>query len=281
MTIQAALQCATETLQSAGIPDPKTDAGLIMAHVTGIPRLTLLLHSATHLTTSQEQHLSSLLVSRTSRKPLQYVLSEQCFYGLPFFVDERVLVPRPETEMLCELAIRHLQSITAPHVLDLCTGSGAIAVTLAHECSNAHVTASDISQPALSVAQTNAAQNHVQVRFLQGDLFAPFSAERFHCITCNPPYIESAACFTLQEEVLHEPVLALDGGEDGLDFYRRIASQAAKHLYPGGLLCLEIGDTQADAVSALLSHAGHYENIVVHKDLSGSPRVVCASASPP
>jgi len=285
MTIIAALRNAVDTLQNAGIPDPHTDAGLLLSHVTGFPRMALPLHGNQSLSNEQVQQLSSLLLSRASRKPLQYLLGEAHFFGRSFMVNERVLIPRPETEALCELAIRFLrQSVNlfpAPQVLDLCTGSGAIAVTLAREHPASQVTATDISEAALAVAQANAGRHQVQVRFLEGDLFSPVQGMRFHCIACNPPYVESAACSTLQEEVLREPLLALDGGSDGLDFYRRTADEAADFLYPGGLLCMEIGDTQADAVCALFSREKRYMDISVHPDLSGTPRVVCAYAFSP
>ena len=275
------MQRAADTLQNAGIPDPKTDAALLLAHVTGLERLELSLRGAEELSTEQEQRLSSLLFSRASRRPLQYILGKQGFYGLSFQVDERVLVPRPETETLCEIAIAYLRGLSGtPRVLDLCTGSGAIAVTLAHECPTIHVTAADVSRDALDVAESNAHKNNVHIRFLQGDFLAPVTGERFHCITCNPPYIESEVCLTLQEEVLQEPLLALDGGADGLDFYRRLAKEGAAHLEPGGLLCMEIGATQGDAVCALLEESRAYRDITVHPDLAGLPRVVCARSSP-
>ena len=280
MTIQDAYGQAADVLQAAGVPDPRTDAGMLLEHITGVPRLKLMLFGGQTLSKEQEQRFSSLLLSRASRKPLQYVLGEQFFYGLPFWVDERVLIPRPETEILCEIAIAHIKAMPAPAVLDVCTGSGAIAVTLARECEAACVTAVDISADALAVAQENARRNGAKVRFAQGDLFAPAMGERFDCIVSNPPYIESAVCPALQEEVLREPLLALDGGGDGLDFYRRIAKEAADYLRPGGLLCMEIGHGQAEAVVSLLREEGRYERMTVHKDLAGASRVVCAYAFP-
>ena len=273
-----ALLWVESTLREAAVPDPAIDARLLLSHVTGLSGIELRLRSAQEMTKRQEQRLSSLLFSRAGRRPLQYLLIEQWFYGLPFFVDERVLIPRPETETLCELAIAYLRRFSSPAVLDVCTGSGAIAVTLAHECPGAQVTATDISAPALAVALKNAEQNGVSLRLLEGDLFFPVAEERFHCIVSNPPYIETSVCKTLQAEVQQEPLLALDGGADGLAYYRRIAKEAASHLHPEGLLCLEIGDTQGDAVSALLFAEKRYKKITIHADLSGSPRVVCAYA---
>lgn len=222
----------------------------------------------------------SLLLSRASRKPLQYLLGQQCFYGLDFDVDERVLIPRPETETLCEIALAFLRAhpAPAPRALDLCTGSGAIAITLKHLRPAAQVTATDISPDALAVAAHNAAQNQAEVTFLQGDLFAPLKGQCFECIVSNPPYIEKDICPTLQPEVLMEPVLALDGGADGLDFYRAIVNAAVDHLTPGGLLAMEIGEAQGQAVCGLILAQGGYHAPTIHQDLCGKDRVVCAYA---
>ncbi len=280
MTIREALVHTTRALEAASIPDPSTDAALLLSHVAQLPPMALPLHGSQRLTSQQEQRIASLLLSRTSRRPLQYVLGEQCFYGLTFQTDERALIPRPETELLCELALSFLRGRQAPRVLDLCTGSGAIAVTLGRLHPSAQVTATDISPQALALAEENARRNHTSIRFLQGDLFAPVAAETFECILCNPPYIESRACLSLQPEVLFEPVLALDGGPDGLAFYRRLAAEVADHLVPGGFLALEIGAAQGRAVLALLQAAGNYQHITLHQDLQGADRMISAQAFP-
>lgn len=281
MTTREATRYVTEALTAAGVPDPHADAALLLSHVTGLPRLELSLAPSNILTREQEQRLSSLLFSRASREPLQYLLGEQCFFGLDFLVDSRALIPRPETEILCEIALHFLKARTtpAPQVLDLCTGSGAIAITLKHECPSSDVTATDLSPEALSLAQENAARLGASVQFLQGDLFAPIGNKRYDLIASNPPYIESETCKTLQPEVLREPPMALDGGVDGLTFYRAIARQAANHLLPGGLLCMEIGDTQGQAVCALLQAENTYTLPIIHQDLQGKDRVVCAHAA--
>ena len=278
MTIRQAFTQAIAKLEAAGVPDARTDASLLLADITGLSRLSLSLRESQPLNLEQEQRFASLLLSRVSRKPLQYLLGTQWFYGLPFQVDERVLIPRPETETLCEVALAHLSSLASPTVLDLCTGSGAIAITLKHECPAATVTAADISAAALSLAQENARSHQTSIRFLQGDLFSPVTGEQFDCIVSNPPYIQTDHCATLQAEVLFEPVLALDGGADGLDFYRNIAVQAPAHLSPGGFLCLEVGDFQGQAVAALLAAQACFASITLHKDLGGTERVVCAQA---
>ncbi|MCL1855305.1 MAG: peptide chain release factor N(5)-glutamine methyltransferase [Clostridia bacterium] len=281
MRICHALSQAIGTLEAAQIPDPSTDAARLLAAVVGLQPMELSIHGNKTLTQRQERRLSTLLLQRASRKPLQYVLGTQHFYGLPFTVNKYVLIPRPETETLCELALSFMRNTAAfPKVLDLCTGSGAIAVVVKHECPEAEVTAVDTSRDALRVARRNACDNQAAIRFLQGDLLAPIAGERFHCILSNPPYVERKLLQTLQDEVLFEPAIALDGGADGMDFYRRIAREAPLHLYPGGLLGLEIGDGQGDAVCALLARQHCFTSITRHRDLQGVERVVLAQMDP-
>lgn len=275
MTIREADRATVLALREAGVPDPEADARLIIAHITGLNGLEALLNGDRQLEPEQEQRLMRLLLCREKREPLQYLLKSQCFYGLDFFVDGRVLIPRQETETLCELGIAFLRKLSLPRALDLCTGSGAIAVTLRHECPNADVTATDLSEDALAVARLNAERNGARVRFARGDLFAPLCGERFDCILSNPPYIPRGECDSLQPEVLREPRMALDGGGDGLDFYRRIASEAGAHLNPEGMLAVEVGDGQADAVAALFT-AATFTDVRVHNDLYGFARVVSA-----
>ena len=189
MTIKEAIHRTAGRLEAAGVPDPQIDAELLVMHVTGFDRMSMRLGSTTQLTMEQEQRLSSLLLSRAQRKPLQYLLGTQYFYGLPFSVDERVLIPRQETESLCELGIAHLRTLKGEcRALDLCTGSGAIAVTLKHEHPAANVTACDLSADALAVAQQNAKANGAEITFLQGDLWEPVCGMRFDLILSNPPY---------------------------------------------------------------------------------------------
>ena len=277
MTIREAITQAASLLENAQIPDPRTDAEIILSHVTGLNRLNMLMMGTTELTTEQEQRFSSLLLSRTKREPLQYLLGEQFFYGLRFQVDSRVLIPRQETEELCEWGIHHLRSLKkeALSALDLCTGSGAIAVTLKHECPQASVTASDLSHDALCLAKQNAQLNGAEIHFLQGDLWEPLKGRTFNLILSNPPYIPTADCDTLQEEVMREPRMALDGGMDGLDFYRRIANEAVAHLNPGGLIAVELGIGEAEDVAKLFENAG-LTDVVIRKDLYGVARMVGA-----
>lgn len=279
MTVRQAIDMGAKLLKEKGVPDPVIDATLLVGHVMGLSRLETAMHGTAPLTTLQEQHITTLLSSRSDRIPLQYLLGIAWFYGRPFQVDHRVLIPRPETETLCEIALTWLQAIPHPRVLDLCTGSGAIAITLACECSKVEVIACDISAEALTLATNNAKRNEANVKFLQGDLFSPLFHEQFHCILSNPPYIESNALSSLQEEVQKEPRLALDGGKDGLAFYKRICLQAHQHLLPGGYLGLEIGANQGALVQALLLANGNYQNIKILHDLTGLPRIVFAQVT--
>lgn len=279
MTIQQAIKHAAHALEAASIPDPMQDSLLILSSVVGLGSLELRLNGDRTLNCEQEQRLSSLLLSRTTRQPLQYLLSEQCFYGLDFYVDHRVLIPRQETETLCELGLTFLKTRTNASALDLCTGSGAIAVTLKHEAPMAAVTAIDLSEGALEVAKMNAKRNGTEIRFLQGDLLEPVCGERFDLILSNPPYIKSLDCDTLQPEVMLEPRMALDGGEDGYVFYRRISAKAGKCLAAGGMLAVEVGDDQAEQVAALFSSNSNLCAVHIHKDLYGHERIVCAHAA--
>ena len=275
MTIRQALQNAAHTLETAGVPDARTDAEWLLAHVTGQSRMELRLAASTELTREQERRFSSLLLSRAQREPLQYLLGTQNFYGLPIAVDERALIPRQETEELCQWGLSLLEALPSPQVLDLCTGSGAIAVALKRLCPRAQVCASDLSAPALSLARENARANGADIRFFQGDLWEPLAGLRFDLIVSNPPYIPSAECGVLQAEVLFEPRMALDGGPDGLAFYRRIAQGAAAHLNPGGWLLLEVGQGEAADVCCLLTAAG-LADAAVRRDIYGVARMVGA-----
>lgn len=276
MTIYQAMTEATRQLTDAQVPDPAQDALLILAHILHKDPLSVRLDGAKELSPDDSARYRALLLHRAEREPLQYLLGEQWFYGLPYLVDSRVLIPRQETESLCELGINHLKTLAAPTALDLCTGSGAIAVTLKHNCPHANVSAADLSADALAVAQENARRHQAEIAFYQGDLWEPLHGRTFDLILSNPPYIETEECKTLQAEVLQEPLMALDGGEDGLDFYRRIAADAHRHLNPDGLLAMEVGSTQAHAVAQLLAAENAYRDIAVIRDLYGLERIVKA-----
>lgn len=272
MTIREALALGAARLESASVPDARLDAELLLAHVLGEDRLRMRLDGARSLSDGQAQRYDELLCRRQAREPLQYIEGEAAFMGLTFRVAPGVLIPRQDTEILCEEALSRMKP--GARVLDIGTGSGALAVSLARLGRDARVTAVDISDTALSIARDNAQRLGAQVRFLRSDCFAAVAGETFDMIVSNPPYISREEMRTLMPEVLREPELALAGGEDGLDFYRRIAREAPAHLAEGGWLLLEIGWQQRDAVSALVRESvGEPFSL---KDYGGNWRVVGA-----
>ena len=233
--------------------------------------MSLRLDMTTALPDDVLTRFNALVSRRLTRQPLQYLLHTQPFLGRDFYVDERVLIPRPETELLAERAIAALREHPHPIALDLCCGSGALAVSMALEVPGAQVHAADLSPDALAVTAKNAALLGASIVLHQGDLFAAVPEIAFDVIVSNPPYIPSADCLTLQEEVRREPMMALDGGTDGLNFYRRIAADAPKFLLPGGVLLLEVGFDQAEAVMALLAD---FADVQAHEDYQHIPRMI-------
>ncbi len=271
MNPRALLKATASAFRNAGIPDPEVDAALLLSHVTGQPPLSLRLDMTTVLSDDVLTRFDALVSRRLTRQPLQYLLNTQPFLGRDFYVDERVLIPRPETELLAERAIAALREHPHPVALDLCCGNGALAVSMALEVPGAQVHAADLSPDALAVTAKNAELLGASVTLHQGDLFAAVPEIAFDVIVSNPPYIPSADCLTLQEEVRREPMMALDGGTDGLNFYRRIASDAPNFLRPGGVLLLEVGFDQAEAVMALLAD---FADVQAHEDYQHIPRMI-------
>ena len=253
----------------------RRDAETLLLATIRRERAALLARWSEKLDGEEARGYLELIERRLSGEPIQYILGEQEFYGLRFRVTRDVLIPRPETEHLVEKAIALAARYAAPRIVDVGTGSGAIAVTLAHGLPRATVTAIDLSAPALAIAQENARRNEVDVRFLRGDLLAPVAEAGFDIVVSNPPYVASGDRTTLAVEVLeYEPALALFAGDDGLDVYRRLIPAAFRALTPGGVLGLEIGYGQAAAIEALLADAGFTE-IEFTPDLQGIARVAC------
>lgn len=270
-TVLEALKTAEQRLQE--VPDPRLDAEWLLSEVLGVSRLEMLLNKRRELTEAEAAAYEALLARREGREPLQYILGSQSFMGFTLKTDSRALIPRNDTEALCEEALKYVRP--GGRVLDLCTGSGALAAAIKKLRPGAEVTATDISDAALSLAKENAEKLNAEIRFIRGDLFSPLAGEKFDVIVSNPPYIPDALRGRLQAEVEREPALALFAGDDGLDFYRRIAAEAPAHLLPGGRLCLEIGDGQGGAVKAFLYE--EFTDIQVLNDLNGLPRVVSAA----
>ncbi len=280
MSYRALIRSAAALLRESGVEDAEVDASLLLSHLTGRPALSLRLDTDGEPDAATQAAFDALLRRRVSREPLQYLLHTQPFYGRSFYVDERVLIPRPETELLCERAVALLRARPAQTALDLCCGSGCLAVTMALEVPGTQVIACDLSADALQVAQQNARQLGANVTFCQGDLWDAVPETRFDVIVSNPPYIASGELPGLQQEVRREPAMALDGGTDGLCFYRRIAEKAARFLRPGGTLLLEIGQGQAEDVARLLTQAG-LTAVRVDPDYNDIPRVAQATLPEP
>ena len=274
MTPCALLRETVSRFRDAGIPDPEIDSSLLLSFLCGKPPLSLRLDTDTCLDENILQEFIALADRRLCREPLQYITGEAPFFGRTYFVDSRVLIPRPETELLCSLAL-DMPLPDHASVLDLCCGSGCIGITLASERPQWHITLSDISEDALSVAEINRSRFGVAVSLHRGDLAEGLPDHAFDLIVSNPPYIPSGECQFLQDEVLREPPEALDGGRDGLVFYRRIASEALRVCRPRGLLLLEAGFGEAEKICRILSEKG-YTGTEIHKDMNGIERMIAA-----
>ncbi len=279
MTLQQWLDKGEAELRSGPHPEhAHLDTQALLLHLLGKNTAWLMAHQGDDFAGCAAIRFAALLERRLKGEPIQYIVGEVEFYGLPFRVTPDVLIPRPETEHLVEKALAFAAQFPVPCILDIGTGSGAIAVALAHKLPNAQMTAIDLSAAALTVARENAALNSVtaQIRFLQGDLLAPVAGEAFDIIVSNPPYVPTTDRASLAVEVRdHEPALALFAGEDGLDIYRRLIPAAFAALAPGGFIALEIGYGQAPAIHALLS-ASAFQQIEFTPDLQGIPRVATA-----
>jgi release factor glutamine methyltransferase len=254
-------------------PTAHRDAELLLLHTTRMTKADLLTHPERELTERQSNHYQAAIARRALHEPVQYIIGTQEFYGRPFIVNPLVLIPRPETEHLVEAALA--LTPRPSRILDIGTGSGILAITLALELPHATITATDISAPALAVAQQNARSLGADhLRFVASNLFAKLDDARFDCIVSNPPYVSSNE--ELEPQVRdYEPATALYASEDGLAIYRRLIPEASSHLEPAGSLLLEIGQGQRDAIAALLETSG-FRNIRFIDDLQGIPRVAIA-----
>ena len=284
-TIRNILKWAIRTLKESDIESPEIDADILLAHTLSCDRVKLYTNPDDVIDDADLHKYKELIYKRVSRVPLQYITGRVEFMSLDFLVDERVLIPRPETEILVETVLKKANVIEFSNksiiITEIGTGSGNIAVSLAKTLSNAEIYTNDTSQEALLVAETNVQRHNVtdNVHLLHGDFFGSFnnSVEKEHVdfIVSNPPYVSESEWNELGPEVKkHEPRQALVGGEDGLQYYRRIISGAADWLRPGGYLILEIGETQASAIIKLMQNEEHYGNIEIIKDLQGKERVI-------
>ena len=275
-TIGSLVKWATDDFRTRGIENPRLDAELVVAHALRIDRMRVILDSARELESEELVMLRALVKRRRSHEPIAYLRGEREFYGLKFRVDKRVLIPRPDTETLVDTALSRTRHISlSMRQLDLCTGSGCVAIAMARQRVTAKVFATDLSPDALAVARENAYRlGAYNVAFVESDLFASLGPRRFDIITANPPYIPSGDIPGLMADVRDfEPRLALDGGADGLDLVRRIVDEAPHHLVDGGVLALEIGAGEAGDTKAILEARG-FREIEISRDLARIERVV-------
>lgn len=279
LTLKQLYKVGTVKLAEEGIEEFSLDAWYLLEYVTGVSKAMYFAEPERAVSEENADRYIDCIRRRAAHIPLQHITGEQEFMGYPFHVNEHVLIPRQDTEILVEEAIRVMRP--KMKVLDMCTGSGCIVLSILKMCREKYYMTdlqgigADVSEEALKVARENGRRLGVPVTWIQSDLFAKIpEEEKYDVIVSNPPYIETAVIDTLQEEVrLHDPYIALDGKEDGLYFYRRIISEAGKYLKTQGKLMFEIGCDQAEAVEELMKNAG-YEQITVKKDLAGLDRVV-------
>jgi release factor glutamine methyltransferase len=274
-TVRRVLGWTAPHFEKLGVDAPRLTAELLLAHVLDTSRVRLYADLDRPLQKEELASFRALIERRTAGEPTQYLTGRREFYGHSFRVDPRVLIPRPETELLVEEVLRALPREGESRVLELGAGSGCISVSIALGNARARVVATELSPEALEVARGNAeglgVANRVELR--RGDLFQPLApSERFEVVVSNPPYVPRAELSALSAEVRKEPLLALDGGEDGLDVIRRIVAEAPTWLLPGGLLALEIGDGQGDRVRSLLEAAG-YGSVRIERDLARHDRM--------
>jgi len=270
------------------------EAELLFTEVLNCDRMSLYLNPGLHLDAAKRDLISSVLKRRSFGEPIQYILGETEFFGLEFKVNPDVFIPRPETEIFVETVIDIVKASTPPlragagskrqsvKALDLGTGSGCIAVSLAKFLPNLEITATDISDKAIEIAQSNARLNNVadRVKFVKSDLFSAFSSNlrAFDMIVSNPPYIPSSEIKNLQSEVKFEPAMALDGGSDGLDFYRSIISNSPDYLKEGGFLIMEMGFDQKETIKDIFRASGDFTIVEIVKDFNSIDRVIVAQA---
>ena len=276
MTIRETIRKGMIELKNNGISEPNLKARLLMQYILDKPRQYLLVYDNQTLSLRQEVDYFKAIKKVSNGIPLQHITHMQEFMKMNFYVNEDVLIPRPDTESLVEEVIKIVKKINAKKILDLCTGSGAIAISLAKYIEGSQITAVDISAKALEVAKLNAKNNDVenQITFVKSNLFDGLAKEKYDIIVSNPPYIRKDVIKTLDKEVQKEPKIALDGGYDGLDFYRKIIHQSDEYLKFKGYLCLEIGYDQKIDVIELIENEEKYVDTYCKKDLYGNDRVI-------
>lgn len=274
MTIKQAITKGMIMLKSNNIESPKLKARLLLQYVLDKPRQYIIVYDNKEIDKQQQWQYFVNIEKLTKGVPLQHITHRQEFMKMDFFVNEDVLIPRPDTEILVEEVIKIVQKYNSPKILDLCTGSGAIAISIKKFVPNADITAVDISEKALEVAQKNAKRLDAEINFVKSDLFDKLENKKYDIIVSNPPYIRKDEIKKLSEEVQKEPKIALDGGEDGLDFYRIITEESINYLKTGSFLCFEIGYNQKNDVIKIIEDEQNYKNTYCKKDLYGNDRII-------
>ena len=273
MKIKEALYACINNLKENNIDEAHSKARRLLAFTLNVPKEYLIINNEKELSKQDFEYYKNYITRLINGEPIQYIIGKQEFMGIEFNVNKDVLIPQPDTEILVEETIKIAKKYNKPKVLDLCTGSGAIAVSIKKYIPEAEVFASDISIKALQLAKINNIDNNIN--FIESNLFENINNE-FDIIVSNPPYIRTEEIKSLSKEVQNEPLIALDGGQDGLNFYRDIIKQAHNYLKSNGKLCLEIGDEQKDAITQILKSNFNYTNIKYYKDLQGNDRVIIA-----
>ena len=277
MKIKQILQESSKILRENKIDEHILKAKILLANKLQKTKEYLIIHENEEISEQLENEYKKNISELINGKPLQYITNNQEFMKMQFYVDENVLIPRADTEILVEEVIRLSNQFKKNNIkiLDLCTGSGAIAISLAKYIQNAIVYASDINEKSIDIANKNAKNNKVDIQFITSDLFKNIN-QKFDIIVSNPPYIATHIIKTLEKNVQKEPIIALDGGKDGLKFYKKIAQEANDYLETDGYLCLEIGYDQKKEVLELLKKSNYYKEIYSKKDLSRNDRIVIA-----
>ena len=284
MTVLEAIKKTSEFFENKGVDSPRLQAELLLAHVLKLPRMKLYLNFDRALIPTEVDAFRETVRRRGQREPLQHIVGTVSFCGLELATNRHALIPRPETELLAQFGWEFLEQhfAAAPAAFDFGTGTGCLPISLAVKCPRARITAGDISPEALALARDNAAKHAVQdrIEFIESDGFAGLAADaRFDLIVSNPPYIATAEIATIQPEVRdHDPRLALDGGADGLDFYRRLAEQGRARLNPGGKIMVELGDGQAASVTEIFSKQNWIVE-AIRQDYSPRDRFLLAKCS--
>lgn len=276
MQIQEILSSTIKQLNSNNVEEPNNKAKRLLAFVLNVPKEFLIINDNKELNKKQEVKYKKCIERLIKGEPIQYIIGKQEFMGIDLIVTNDVLIPQPDTEILVEETIKVAKQYDKPKILDLCTGSGAIAIAIKKYIPEAEIVASDLSSKALRIANNN--DRTKKIRFILSDLFENIN-EKFDIIVSNPPYIKTEEIKTLSKEVQNEPLMALDGGQDGLYFYEKIIKQANSYLNQNSYLCLEIGENQKNEIIKKIPYNGKYTNIQTYKDLGGNDRVITCKKS--